>query len=259
MALTDIAIKAIKKPDSSKKLSDGGGLFLLVTTSGSKHWRMAYRFEGKQKTLAFGSYPAVTLADARKRREEAKALLAKQVDPSQHAKLEKIAKRHSNAMTFKAVADEFLQKVAKEGKAKTTQAKKEWLLSLAMNDLGARPVAEISAAEILVPLLRVQEKGNYETARRMRSAIGQVFRFAIATARAENDPTFGLKGALTNRFGLPAGNRGPQGDSAIGLAGAGSASTVERLEKLASLRASGALDETEFNKMKAELLAQQGR
>ncbi len=197
VALTDTAIKAIKKPDSQKKLSDGGGLFLLVTPSGSKHWRMAYRFEGKQKTLAFGSYPAVTLADARKRREEAKALLAKQVDPSQHAKLEKIAKRHSNAMTFKAVADEFLQKVAKEGKAKTTQEKKEWLLSLAMNDLGARPVAEISAAEILVPLLRVQEKGNYETARRMRSAIGQVFRFAIATARAENDPTFGLKGALT--------------------------------------------------------------
>ena len=197
MPLTDTAVKALKASEKPTKHSDGGGLFLIVSPNGSKLWRMAYRYDGKQKLLSFGAYPSLSLADARKRREEAKALLAQQIDPSQHTKLERIAKRHSNAITFEAVANEFLAKLEKEGKAQTTCKKKEWLLSLAKGDIGARPVSEITAIEILVPLRRIEAKGNYETARRLRSAIGQVFRFAIATARAEIDPTFGLKGALT--------------------------------------------------------------
>lgn len=197
MPLTDTAIKALKKPETPKKVSDGGGLFLLLSPNGSKLWRMAYRYHAKQKTLAFGSYPAVSLADARQRRTDAKALLAKDIDPSAHMKLERIAQKTSKAITFKAVSDEFLAKIAKEGKAGTTQAKKAWLLGLAMADLGNRPISEITAAEVLIPLRRVEAKGNYETARRTRAAVGQVFRYAIATARAVNDPTFGLKGALT--------------------------------------------------------------
>ncbi|WP_377291522.1 tyrosine-type recombinase/integrase [Rhizobium sp. SG2393] len=197
MALTDTALKALKPTERPTKHSDGGGLHVLVSPHGSKLWRLSYRFDGKQQTMALGAYPAVSLADARRQRESVKELLAKGVNPAQHAKLERIAKQASNAVTFKVVAEEYLRKIAKEGKADATQNKKEWLLGLAMADIGARPVRDITAAEVLVPLRRIEAKGNYETARRVRSAIGQVFRYAIATARTENDPTFGLKGALT--------------------------------------------------------------
>ncbi|KQU01604.1 tyrosine-type recombinase/integrase [Rhizobium sp. Leaf453] len=197
MALTDTALKALKPTGRPTKYSDGGGLHILLSPQGSKLWRLSYRFAGKQKTMAFGAYPSVSLADARRQRDSAKVLLAKGIDPSQHTKLARIAKQVSNAVTFKVVADEYLMKIAKEGKADTTQNKKEWLLSLAMSDIGSRAISEITAAEILVPLRRIEAKGNYETARRVRSTIGQIFRYAIATARTNNDPTFGLKGALT--------------------------------------------------------------
>jgi integrase len=163
---------------------------------GSKLWRLAYRFGGKQKTLALGAYPIVSLSVARQKRDGAKKLLASGIDPSQQAKLDKIEKQASSANTFNSVADEFLLKVEREGRADATMTKKRWLLSLARSDLGHRPIAEISAAEILVPLRKVEGQGNYETARRLRATIGQVFRYAIATAKAENDPTFGLRGAL---------------------------------------------------------------
>ncbi|MFC3967834.1 tyrosine-type recombinase/integrase [Rhizobium lemnae] len=168
-----------------------------MTAQGSKLWRLSYRFDGKQQTLALGAYPAVSLADARRQRDGVKALLAKGINPAQHAKLERIAKQTSNAVTFKVVAEEYLRKIAKEGRAETTRNKKEWLLGLAMPDIGSRPISEITAAEILVPLRKIEDKGNYETARRVRSTIGQIFRYAISTARTDNDPTFGLKGALT--------------------------------------------------------------
>ena len=197
MALTDTALKALKPTEKPTKHSDGGGLHILLSPQGSKLWRLSYRFDGKQQTMALGSYPAVTLADARRLRDNAKALLAKGINPSQQAKLERITRQASNAVTFKSVADEFLQKIEKEGKAEATRRKKEWLLSLAMTDIGSRPISEINATEILVPLRRIEAKGNYETARRTRAAIGQIFRYAIATARIDNDPTFGLKGALT--------------------------------------------------------------
>lgn len=197
MALTDTALKALKPTEKPTKHSDGGGLHILLSPQGSKLWRLSYRFDGKQQTMALGSYPAVTLADARRLRDNAKALLAKGINPSQQAKLERITRQASNAVTFKSVADEFLQKIGKEGKAEATRRKKEWLLSLAMTDIGPRPISEISTAEILVPLRRIEANGNYETARRTRAAIGQIFRYAIATARIDNDPTFGLKGALT--------------------------------------------------------------
>ncbi|MBX9454963.1 MAG: integrase arm-type DNA-binding domain-containing protein [Rhizobium sp.] len=197
MALTDTSVKALKAAAKPTKHSDGGGLHILVNPTGSKLWRMAYRYDGKQKLLAFGAYPAVSLADARRKRDEAKALLAKGTDPAHNLKMEKIAKQASNALTFGLIADEFIAKCQKEGKADATLTKKRWLLDLAIPDIGSRPIADLSAAEILIPLRRIESKGNYETARRMRSTIGQVFRYAIATARVANDPTFGLRGALT--------------------------------------------------------------
>jgi integrase len=197
MALTDTQVKAVKPSDTPRKFSDGGGLHLLVTPQGSKLWRLAYRFGGKQKLLAFGGYPAVSLADARSLRDGAKKLLAVSVDPAVHINAEKAAKRAAGADTFCSIAAELLIKAGREGRADATLKKKRWLLDLAAADLGKRPIADISAAEVLVPLRKVEGAGNYETARRMRAVIGQVFRYAISTSRASNDPTFGLRGALT--------------------------------------------------------------
>jgi integrase len=197
MALTDTGVRSLKAKPTPKKYSDGGGLHLLVMPTGSKLWRLAYRFDGRQKTLALGSYPAVTLSDARKRRDDAKKVLVAGTDPSQERRLERLANVAARAVTFSSVTDEFVAKQKREGKASATTTKKRWLLDLALTDLGERPIGEITAPEILATLRKVEAKGNYETARRMRAAISQVFRYAIATARAENDPTFGLKGALT--------------------------------------------------------------
>jgi integrase len=157
---------------------------------------MAYRFEGKQKTLSFGPYPATSLARAREKRHEAKACLQNGIDPMAKAKAEKQEQIALTQNTFEKIAKELILKLQKEGKAKVTISKKRWLVDMANVDLGTRPIADISAAEILVPLRKVEDKGNYETARRLRSTIGQVFRYAIATARAENDPTYALRGAL---------------------------------------------------------------
>lgn len=197
MPLTDTLLRSLKPARTPTKHSDGGGLHVLVSAQGSKLWRLAYRCDGKQKTLALGAYPAVSLADARQKRDGAKKLLASGVDPAQQARADKLHRLASSASTFDAVADEFLAKMAREGKADATLTKKRWLIGIARADFGSRPISEISAAEILVPLRKVEGQGNYETARRLRATIGQVFRYAIATSRASNDPTFGLKGALT--------------------------------------------------------------
>lgn len=197
MALTDTAIKNLKPQNAAKKYSDGGGLHLLVSPTGSKLWRLAYRFNGKQKLLAFGAYPSVSLADARRRREDAKSLLAAGTDPSEQVKADRRRQRVSSANTFDAIADELLEKFEREGRAEATMIKKRWLLGLIRPAIGSRPIAEITAAEVLEPLRAVEAEGNYETARRMRSTAGQVFRYAIATSRADNDPTGALRGALT--------------------------------------------------------------
>ncbi|MEP6355288.1 MAG: integrase arm-type DNA-binding domain-containing protein [Hyphomicrobiales bacterium] len=196
MPLTDTKIRNLKPADKAMKYSDGGGLYLEVTKKGAKLWRMAYRYAGKQKTLYIGAYPAISLSDARLRREAAKRKLANDIDPSDDIRKAKVQRRLKAENTFGAIADEFLAKCSNEGKSEKTLKKKRWLLGQVQSSLFHRPVAEITAAEILVPLREVEAKGNYESARRLRAEIGQVFRYAIATARAENDPTFGLRGAL---------------------------------------------------------------
>lgn len=197
MALTDTAIRNAKPKQSIHKLSDGGGLQLWITPSGSKLWRLAYRFGEKQKKLSIGPYPAISLARAREDREAAKVLLARGIDPGQQKKLDVLASVASQASAFEIIAAELLAKKRKEGKASNTIGKREWLYSLVGDAFGKRPISEITAPEILAVLRRVEIKGHYETAQRLRSSIGEVFRFAIATARATNDPTFALRGALT--------------------------------------------------------------
>jgi integrase len=201
MPLTDTAVKNAKAGQTITKLSDGGGLQLWVMPSGSKLWCLAYRdLNGKQKKLSFGAYPSVTLAKAREERGKAKTLLASGIDPGQHAKTEKanraIAEANNEANTFAALAAELLAKKRREGKASNTIGKREWLYGLTGEAFGKRPIAEITSQEILRVLQVVEAKGHLETARRMRSSIGEVFRFAVATGRATNDPTFSLRGAL---------------------------------------------------------------
>lgn len=196
MPLSDAQIRGLRPRPSPQKISDGGGLHILVSPQGSKLWRLSYRFGAKQKTIALGPYPVVSLAEARLKRDEAKRLLRNGTDPSHHAKIEKIRAQIANATTFGAVADAFLSKVEREGKAPATLTKKRWLIDLVRPDLGDRPIADISALEVLATLRTVEAKGNYETARRMRATVSQVFRYAIATSAASNDPTFGLRGAL---------------------------------------------------------------
>jgi integrase len=194
MPLKDIAVRNAKPAAKPRKLSDGGGLHLLVQPTGSKLWRLAYRFAGKQKTLALGVYPAISLADARTQRDEAKKLLARGVDPSAHRKTNK---RIGKENTFRAVAEELTAKLEREGRAQVTLAKKRWLLDFAYPAFGDRPVAEIAAPDLLALLREIEKRGRYETAKRLRSTCGMVFRYAIATGRAERDPSADLRGALT--------------------------------------------------------------
>jgi len=186
----------MKPKQKTFRQADGGGLFIEVAHGDSKLWRLAYRFEGKQKLLALGSYPETSLARAREKRQEAKGLLQDGIDPSAKAKADREERRAQLEDTFSAIAAELIERAEREGRAEITISKKRWLLGMAEADLGNKPIRDISAPDILKPLRRLEAKGHHESAVRMRAVIGQVFRYAIATGRAGNDPTFGLRGAI---------------------------------------------------------------
>jgi hypothetical protein len=186
MALTEIAVRSAKAVGKITKLSDGGGLQLWVTPDGAKRWRLAYRFAGDQKVLAIGVYPKIGLKEARIARDEAKRLLASGLDPSEAKKQAKVEKVNSAANTFEVIAAELLEKKRREGKADNTLAKTEWLFSLANPILGTRPIKEIGAPDILAVLRTVESRGKRESAKRLRATIGQVFRYAVATGRADS-------------------------------------------------------------------------
>lgn len=198
MPLNDTKLRALKPGARTVKVSDGGGLHIVVAPGGSKLWRLAYRHGGRQKLLSFGDYPRTSLVSARKQREEAKLLLAGGIDPSQNRRQQKRDREATQTNTFGALADEFLAKTEKEGRADITLAKKRWLLGMAKASFGRNPIVEIGAAEILLVLRDLERKDNLETARRLRAAIGQVYRYAIATNRAVNDPTYALRGAIAS-------------------------------------------------------------
>lgn len=195
MPLTDTAIRNLKSVEKPFKLTDGSGLHLLVQPHGAKLWRMAYRFAGKQKTLALGAYPIVSLADARARRDEARKLLSNGVDPSRQRKVDKHIAR--TKVDFRPVADEWLEKLKREGRATNTLKKTKWLLSFLYADIGSCPIGDITAPELLRALRKIEARGRYETAVRARGVAGAVFRYAIATGRADRDPSSDLHGALT--------------------------------------------------------------
>ena len=216
MPLTDATARNAKPAARPRKLSDGGGLHLLVQPSGGKLWRLAYRFGGKQKTLALGVYPAVSLAQARSGRDDAKKLLAKGVDPLIQRKVGKQVEKAAAESTFRIVAEEVIAKLEREGRAHVTIVKKRWLLDFAYPAFGDRPVSEITARELLALLRDIERRGLYETAKRLRSTCGMVFRFAIATGRAERDPSSDLRGALiTHRVNHRAAIVDPAGIGAL--------------------------------------------
>ena len=198
MALTDMAIRALKANGKLQKISDGDGLQLWVMPHGSKLWRYAYRFNGAQKTLAIGQYPEIGLADARKKRDEARATLVSGSDPSQQKKLDKITKALSDSTTFNSVAEQYLAKKTREGMAASTLKRLRSQLNKIANAFGSRPISEITTPEVLAPLKKIEAKGTFETATRTKELCGAIFRFAMANGMRRDDPTQALKGALTN-------------------------------------------------------------
>lgn len=198
MALTDTTIRLAKARDRDRKLTDGKGLYLLVTSSGSKLWRLKYRIDGKEKKLALGSYPEVGLKEARARRDTARQAAQAGSDPSVAKREARIAKRIAAANTFAGIAEEYIAKLEAEGKAAITVAKTRWLLTKLSPALGARPIADISPHELLAVLKKVERAGQRETARRLRSFSSRIFRYAVATARASVDPAQPLQGALVS-------------------------------------------------------------
>jgi integrase len=194
--LTDLAVRKAGPREKAYKLSDGGGLYLLVTTTGQRYWRMDYRFAEKRATAALGVYPTVTMAEARAKRLELKRLIAEGINPAAKRKVEKITGPLANANTFRAIAEEWLDKARREGRAEVTMGKLKWLLEFANPIIGDRKASEIKAPELLAVLRAVEKRGHYETARRLRSTCGQVFRYAIATGRADRDISADLRGAL---------------------------------------------------------------
>jgi integrase len=201
--LTDTAVKALRARDKPFKKSDAAGLYLLIAPTGGKLWRLNYMLAGKQKTLALGAYPAVSLAEARSARDAAKAKLRGGIDPGEVVKVEKAA-ASAKVTTFKDVgADWFTRKVEAEGRAPNTLRRVRWLLGILNSAIGSRPIADIEAPELLEVLRRVEAQGKHESTKRLRDAAGDVFRFAIATGRAKRDPAADLKGALTHKKARP--------------------------------------------------------
>ena len=208
MPLTDATIRSAKPGEKPIRLFDSGGLYLEVAPSGGKWWRLTYRFDGKEKRLSLGIYPDVPLAGrkdkdtgawidgARDRRDKARQLLADGVDPSGHRKAVKNARADRAANSFEVVAREWLRKFAPQWAESHGEKNLRRLERDVFPWVGARPIGDVTAPELLKILRRVEARGAAETAHRVRQICGQVFRYAIATGRAERDPSVDLHGAL---------------------------------------------------------------
>lgn len=196
MPLTDTAIRNAKPGEKTIKLFDERGLYLEVSPAGGKWWRLKYRFDGKEKRLSLGVYPDVSLKDARERRDAARKLLADGTDPSENRKAQKSARADRAANSFEVVAREWYAKYS------ATWAKDHGnrIIRRFERDIfpwiGGRPIAEVTAPELLTVVRRIEDRGALETAHRALGNCGQVFRYAVATGRAERDPSGDLRGAL---------------------------------------------------------------
>ncbi|HTP65790.1 MAG TPA: integrase arm-type DNA-binding domain-containing protein [Geobacteraceae bacterium] len=193
--LTDLQVSKVKAQAKQVTLFDGGGLFLLVSPSGGKLWRFKYRFNGREKLISFGTYPETSLAEAREKREAARKQLANGMDPGEVKKAQKAAKVENAANTFEAITREWHERFKKQWSEKHA----EQILRRIENDvfpaIGNRPIGEIKAPEMLAVLRKIEAR-TLETAHRLKIACSQVFRYAVATGRADRDPVADLRGAL---------------------------------------------------------------
>ena len=196
MPLTDVSVRSAKPGEKTKKLSDGAGMYLEVAPSGSKWWRLKYRFGGKEKRLALGVYPEVSLKEARQRRDEARKLLANQIDPSEHRKASRAITAEKATNSFEAVAKEWFSRHATNWVSSHADRIIRRLERDIFPWIGSKPIAEITAPQLLDVIRRIEERGALETAHRALQNCGQIFRYAVATGRAERDPSGDLKGAL---------------------------------------------------------------
>lgn len=194
MPLNDTVLRNMKPSDKPFKQADGGGLFIQVETTGSRLWKISYRFDGKQKTISLGKYPHVSLKDARAKREEIKTMLATGIDPSAQRQAEKESASGANSM--ETIAREWFAKFSPSWAKSHADTVIQRLERDVFPPLGARPINDIKAPELLTVLRRIEERGALITAHRIKQVCGQVFRYAIATGRAERDPSADLRGAL---------------------------------------------------------------
>ena len=194
--LTDTACKNAKPKEKPYRLADEKGLYLEVMPNGSKYFRLKYRYEGKEKRLALGVYPETSLKEAREKREEARKQLAQGIDPGEARKAAKASQ--AGADSFEAVAREWIAKFAQKWSERHRLHIEQYLKKDVFPFLGSRPIREIAAPELLSMLRRIESRGALETAKRTREYCGQVFRYAVATGRAERDPTGDLRGALAS-------------------------------------------------------------
>jgi len=196
MSLTNTTIRSVKPSGKTVKLFDERGLYLEVSPSGGKWWRLKYRYEGKEKRLSLGVFPDVSLKEARDRRDAARKLLADGVDPSGNRKAQKSAQAERAANSFEVVAREWFAKYSPNWAASHSDR----VVRLFERDIfpwiGGRPIAEITAPELLAVVRRIEARGALETAHRARGNCGQVFRYGIATGRSLRDPSGDIRGAL---------------------------------------------------------------
>lgn len=196
MKLNDVAVRKAKPEAKSYKMADGGGMYLEVMPNGSKYWRLKYRFNGKEKRLAFGVYPTVSLSMARDRLAEAKKLLASDIDPGENKKATKQSKQTNATNSFEVVSREWaalhMADKSESHQLRTLRRLEVYLFPW----LGSKPIADITAPEILDCIKRIQSQNKLETAHRTLQSAGQVFRYAVQTGRAARDVTADLKGVL---------------------------------------------------------------
>ena len=199
MPLNDTFIRSVKPLYKPKKYFDGGGLFLFVPASGSKLWRMAYRFDGKSKLLSFGEYPAVSLKDARERREEAKKLLARNIDPSEQKREEKQARIRAERDSFQNIAKEWYATRMAEFSPKHQGTVMYRLETYIFPAIGKIHIARLEPQDLLDVVKSIENKGNFETSRRVLQIINQVFQYAVITGRTKYNIAAGMRGALRPR------------------------------------------------------------
>ncbi|MEN4880731.1 integrase arm-type DNA-binding domain-containing protein [Pantoea agglomerans] len=195
MALTELKVRNTKPSDKPVKMTDGNGMHLLITTSGSKYWRFQYRFAGKQKILALGVYPEVSLSEARRRRDEARQLVANHVDPSEKRKAEKIESK--GLLTFEQVARQWHTSNRTWSDSHRTTVLNS-LVSHVFPVIGKRNISELKTRDLLVPLKKAEASGHNELASRLQQRITAVMRYAVHNALIEQNPANDLAGAVVS-------------------------------------------------------------